>query len=314
MHYIVTGGYGFIGSRFIKLLKEREPDCNILNIDCLTYAADKNRVSDPHIHLNYSISDPELKNIIKEYAEHFQIQAIINFAAESHVDNSINNGSPFITTNINGTYNLLEIARELGIKFIQVSTDEVYGSIDRGSSTEEHTLNPSSVYSASKAAADLLVLSNYKTHKQDCIITRCSNNYGVNQHPEKLVPKTIINAIKGLDIPVYGNGSQIRDWIHVDDHCSGIYAAMKLGISGQIYNFGGPSNVYDEVSNLTLVKAILKEVNSTSYIINVEDRKGHDNRYAMNWLRSAYELGWHPTRHILDDIPELVREYRYRTN
>lgn len=234
---------------------------------------------------------------------------VIHLAAESHVDRSISDPGIFIDTNIKGTLNLLEASKKYGKRMVLVSTDEVYGSLDTGFAKEEDILNPSSPYSASKASADLLALAYHRTYDLDVIITRCSNNYGARQYPEKLIPLAIKRILAGERIPVYGQGSNIRDWIHVDDHCEGLYMALTKGSPGRIYNFGD----VDQITNIEIVNQLLTIMNqSTDLIEFVEDRLGHDFRYAIDSSRAKNELGWKAKKTLLSDLPRVVDWYMKR--
>ena len=237
------------------------------------------------------------------------VDAVINFAAESHVDRSITGSTDFVQTNIVGVQVLLDAIKASGrkIRFLQVSTDEVYGSIELGSWNEEWPLQPNSPYSASKASGELLARSYFKTHGLDVVITRCSNNYGTHHFPEKLIPLFITNLIEGKKIPVYGNGKNVRDWLHVDDHCRGIYAALMNGKSGEVYNIGGGR----ELTNLEITDLILKEMGVDKSVIEyVEDRKGHDLRYSVNWTKINRELGYDPQINFEDGLKKTIQWYR----
>lgn len=305
---LITGGYGFIGSNFIK--QYINEDINIFNVDCLTYAANLNNLPNFDTKYNYdffkgNIQDKEfIENIVKNY----QIDAIINFAAESHVDRSIQDSTPFIDTNIKGTTNLLDIANKYKIKkFIQISTDEVYGSLSKyGKFTENSKIKPNSPYSASKASADLIALSYYHTHNLNVSITRCSNNYGPNQHPEKLIPLIILNALENKNLPVYGNGMNIRDWIHVSDHCSAIWKVLFNGEKGEIYNVGANN----EKTNLQIINNILEILNKPKSLITfINDRLGHDFRYAINNNKISKQLNWSPQINFLSGLKNTVEWY-----
>ena len=237
------------------------------------------------------------------------VDAVINFAAESHVDRSITGSTDFVQTNIVGVQVLLDAIKASGrkIRFLQVSTDEVYGSIESGSWTEEWPLQPNSPYSASKASGELLARSYFKTHGLDVVITRCSNNYGTHHFPEKLIPLFITNLIEGKKVPVYGNGKNVRDWLHVDDHCRGIYAALMNGKSGEVYNIGGGR----ELTNLEITDLILKEMGTDKTVIEyVEDRKGHDFRYSVDWTKIHRDLGYQPQVKFEDGLKETIQWYR----
>jgi dTDP-glucose 4,6-dehydratase len=293
MKLLVTGGAGFIGSNFVRHILKEHPDWEITNLDKLTYAGNLENLRDIENNLRYrfvkgDIADGQLINNLLEDRFH----AITNFAAESHVDRSILDASPFIETNVKGTQVLLEGAKKHGIKrFIQVSTDEVYGSTDRGYFGEESPLSPSSPYSASKTAADLLCLAYFKTHHLPAIVTRCTNNLGPYQFPEKLIPLAITNALEDKPIPVYGDGLNVRDWIFVGDHCRALDAVIQKGRPGEIYNIGGGN----EKTNLELIHKLLELLDKPRSLIQfVTDRPAHDRRYALDCAKIARELGWKP--------------------
>jgi len=313
MNILVTGGCGFIGSNFIHYLFETRDDVNIINLDKLTYAGNRKNLTDiekkhageRYIFVHGDINDPELVAGILNVHE---IDRVVNFAAESHVDRSINDPSPFITTNINGTQTLLEAARQRGVaRFLQVSTDEVYGSLGPdGRFSETTPLAPNSPYSASKASADLLARAYFKTYGMPVIITRCSNNYGPYQFPEKLIPLLFSNASSDQAIPVYGDGLNVRDWIYVRDHCKGVAMALENGIPGQVYNFGGNA----EMANIDIVKTILGQLGKPESLIHfVADRPGHDKRYAMDFSLATKELGWTPDHDFATGIKETIEWY-----
>ena len=305
---MVTGGCGFIGSNFVEYLNRYHPSIKITVVDKLTYAGDMHNITG----LNYNFFKCDIcnKDQIEKIIKDEQIDAIVNFAAESHVDNSILSSKEFVQTNIVGTENLLSIALINNVKrFLQVSTDEVYGSLapDDRPSQEGDPIITSSPYSASKAAADCLVMAYNKTHGLDTIITRCSNNYGPKQNHEKLIPLMIEKALKDENLPVYGDGSNIRDWIHVEDHCEGIFLALTKGTSGEIYNFGGEN----QTTNLSLVTNILHNLNKPISLISfVEDRKGHDFRYDINCNNARTQLGWHPSIPFRDGIKRTIKWYK----
>ncbi|HAN10432.1 MAG TPA: dTDP-glucose 4,6-dehydratase [Clostridiales bacterium] len=306
---LVTGGAGFIGNNFIKYMLNKYPKYKIINLDSLTYAGDEKNLSDVASNPNYhfikgDITDsPLVDSIVKN-----GVSYIINFAAESHVDRSIESPLIFAMTNVVGTGVLLESARKYGVsKFIQISTDEVYGSLGlTGYFTEKSILAPSSPYSASKASADLLVLAYHRTYNLPVNITRCSNNYGPYQLPEKLIPLMICNAFMNKPLPVYGQGTNIRDWIHVEDHCRGIDLILNKGKNGEVYNIGSSN----EISNIVIVKSILSILNrSESLIEHVEDRKGHDFRYAIDFTKIKTELGFEPKHEFNSGLRETVNWY-----
>jgi len=306
MKFLVCGGYGFIGSTFIKNHLRNFPDDPIINIDNLTIGSNKLNLSEI-TNEKYSFIDEDIKNFdeIKKISK--DVDVIVNFAAETHVDRSIANPKPFLETNILGTYSLLESTRKYDKKFIHVSTDEIYGdSENKESFDEEDILKPSNPYSATKAAADLLVGSYRRTYGIDSIITRCTNNFGPNQFPEKLIPKTIIRASQDLKIPLYGDGNQIRSWIHVIDHVSAIDALISRGKSGEIYNI----TAWNEISNRDMVEKILKIMNKPSDLIEfVPDRPGHDKHYSINSSKIKNEINWSPKFNFDDALKETVNWY-----
>lgn len=303
---LVTGGAGFIGSNFIRYMLERH-SYSIINLDALTYCGNLENLRDVEDHPRYtfirgSITDRELVNrIIRD------VDAVINFAAESHVDRSIQDPEIFIKTNVLGTQTLLEASRREGIeRFIQISTDEVYGSAETGYFTEETPLAPNSPYSASKAAADLMVRAYHRTYGLPVNITRCSNNYGPYQFPEKLIPLMITNALEDCPLPVYGDGMNVRDWLHVEDHCSAIDLVLHHGREGEVYNIGGNN----ERRNIDIVRLILRELGKDESLIRfVEDRPGHDRRYAIDATRIRNELGWKPRYSFREGIRETINWY-----
>lgn len=315
MNILVTGGAGFIGSNFVHYILENEKDADVINLDLLTYAGNIHNLDDIEQNSRYhfvegNISNSELVcHLIKEY----QISHIVNFAAESHVDRSILNPDVFIETNVKGTLNLLNCAKQLGIeKFVQVSTDEVYGSLGtEGYFTEETPLAPNSPYSASKASADMLVRSYHETYGMDVNITRCSNNYGPYHFPEKLIPLMITNAMDGKKLPIYGDGKNIRDWLHVKDHCQAIHLVMRKGKSGEVYNVGG----HNERTNNDIVNLIVDKIGvSKDLITYVDDRLGHDRRYAIDPTKLENELGWKPEYTFGTGIEETIEWYQENEN
>lgn len=303
---LITGAAGFIGSNFVNYMVENYK-YNIIVLDKLTYAADiKNieKVKNKIKFIKGDICNYELVDyIIKEY----KIDTIVNFAAETHVDRSILNAEPFIKTDVFGTYTLLELTKKNKIeKFLQISTDEVYGSIENGSFKEEAALNPSSPYSASKASADMLVNAYYITYKLPVLITRTSNNFGMYQHPEKLVPLTITNLLRNKKVPVYGDGLNVRDWIFVIDNCRAIDLVLHKGKIGEIYNISAGN----EIKNIELVKIILKEMNKDeSYIQFVKDRPGHDRRYSIN-SEKIKSLGFKIKYQFKEALKETIEWYK----
>ena len=294
MKLLITGGAGFIGSCFVRYMLKNHPDYKIINLDALTYAGNLDNLKDVEINPNYSfvhgnICDKQLVDSLMS-----QVDACVNFAAESHVDRSITGPEIFIQTNVGGTLNLLEMAKKHKIsRYLQVSTDEVYGTLGKtGYFTETTPLAPNSPYSASKASADMLVRAYYETYKMPVLTTRCSNNYGPYQFPEKLIPLFISNLLKGEKVPVYGDGMNIRDWLYVYDHCSAIDTVLHKGRLGEVYNIGGNN----EKANIEITKLLIKELGrDESSIKYVEDRLGHDRRYAIDSSKIQKELGWHPS-------------------
>ena len=311
MRLFVTGGAGFIGSAFIRLVLAERPDCSILNLDKLTYAGNLNNLSDVAGSAAYRFEKGDIADAasVARLMDDFRPDAVVNFAAETHVDRSIEEPAPFLRSNVEGAMVLLQAAMDRGIaRFLQVSTDEVYGSLGpEGRFTEDTPLQPNSPYSASKAAADLLCRAFDKTHGYRAIITRSSNNYGPYQFPEKLIPLMINNALAEVELPVYGDGSNVRDWIHVEDNCRGILAALERGELGRIYNIGGGN----EISNLELIKLLLKLIGKPESLIRfVRDRPGHDLRYALDCTRAHEELGWKPLVDFEDGLRATVEWYK----
>lgn len=309
MSILVTGGCGFIGSNYIEHLYMSDT-CNIVNVDCLTYAADVDNISqdiqrsDRYTLIEADINDTDrINKIVNDY----NVEAIVNFAAESHVDNSISNSDPFIHSNICGTHSLLKVLLQHKQikKYVQVSTDEVYGTLQEQEPafTESHDIKPNSPYSASKAAADLLCRSFFETYKLPICVTRCSNNYGPNQNKEKLIPLMIHKAKNNEPLPVYGDGRNIRDWIHVSDHCKAIDKVLRLGVSGDVYNIGGNN----EIRNIDIVKKILNMLGkSHEQITYVQDRLGHDWRYAIDNTKITTQLNWKPTIEFDTGIKQIL--------
>lgn len=315
MRVLVTGGMGFIGSNFIRLLLRERPGWEVCNLDLLTYAGNPENLADVaeaaeragrYRFLHGDIADPE--RVGEAFADG-GFDAVINFAAESHVDRSIQSAAPFVRTNVVGTQVLLDAARAHRVgRFVHVSTDEVYGDLgpDDPPFCETTPIRPSSPYSASKAAADHLALAYHRTHGMDVVVTRCSNNYGPYQFPEKLIPLMIANALAGRELPVYGRGENVRDWIHVDDHCRGVLAALERGGAGEVYNFGGAS----ERRNIDVVRRIVESLGVPAERIRfVTDRPGHDRRYAIDFAKAERELGWAPSRSFEAGLAETIAWY-----
>ena len=312
MRILVTGGCGFIGSNFIRYVLQHYTPAEILNVDVLTYAGNPENLAGVaeqygarYDFVQADIADPaKMDALLKEHL----FFAVVNFAAESHVDRSIDSPQNFIHTNIVGTSILLDAARRHGVKrFLQVSTDEVYGSLGpTGRFTEQSPIEPSSPYSASKAGADLIALASHTTFGQDVVVTRCSNNYGPYQFPEKLIPLMIVKAMRDEALPVYGDGQNVRDWIHVEDHCAGIVAALFEGKAGAVYNFGGNS----EMVNLEVVKLILDKLGKPHTLISyVTDRLGHDRRYAIDSSFAERELKWKPLHDFREGLEATIDWY-----
>ena len=288
---LVTGGCGFIGTNFIRLMLDKY-DYNIINLDLLTYAGNRENLKDKEKDKRYVFYKGDILNakLVEKIIKKHKIDTIVHFAAESHVDRSINDAHAFLETNILGTHVLLELARKYHLRFHHISTDEVFGSLgEKGAFTEKTSYDPRSPYSASKAASDHLVRAYFHTHKLKVTISNCSNNYGPYQFPEKIIPLFITNLIEGKKIPVYGKGLNIRDWLHVEDHCRAIDVILHKGKMGETYCIGGG----EEKRNIDLAKEILAEMKmDDSKIEFVEDRKGHDMRYAMDHSKITKELGW----------------------
>ena len=311
MRLLVTGGAGFIGSNFVRMISRGElvGVSHVTVLDKLTYAGLRENLDQVSGISSYAfqhgdICDPQLvASLVSE------VDAVVNFAAESHVDRSISGAADFIQANIVGVQVLLDAikASDRAIRFLQISTDEVYGSIETGSWTEEWPLQPNSPYSASKAGGELLARSYHGTHKLDVVITRCSNNYGTHHFPEKLIPLFITNLLEGRKVPVYGTGKNVRDWLHVDDHCRGIFNVLMNGRSGQVYNIGGGR----ELTNIEITHLLLEAMGADeSSIEYVEDRKGHDLRYSVDWTKINKELGYEPQVNFEDGIKDTIQWYR----
>jgi len=308
MRILVTGGFGFIGTNFIRHMLSEDSQVKIINVDKMGVGSNPKNLEDLEELANYTfikgdISNPDVINsVIKD------IDAVVNFAAETHVDRSIKTPWAFVQSNILGTFTLLESIRKHNrpVNFVQVSTDEVYGEIQKGSFHELDRVNPSNPYSASKASADMLCLAYHRTYGLDVKITRCTNNFGPYQFPEKLIPKTIIRALKNLQVPVYGTGMNVRDWIYVIDHCEAIRLVLERGRAGEIYNISSGN----ELSNIEVVRKILQYLGRNEDLISfVEDRPGHDIRYSLDSSKIRSELGWKPKHDFSSALKETVRWY-----
>ena len=312
MKLLVTGGAGFIASNYIRYVLSAHPGYRVINLDKLTYAGNLENLKDIEASDRYTFIKGDICD--GELLRETEFDAIINFAAESHVDRSILNAQTFLQTNVMGTCSLLEIARQRGCFFLHVSTDEVYGSTPEGAFNESSPLLPNSPYAASKASSDLLVRSYMETHNLKAMITRCSNNYGPYQFPEKLIPLVILNALNRKPIPVYGDGMNVRDWIYVMDHCRAVDAVFHKGATGGIYNIGSRN----ERPNIEIVKLILRKVGDKlgfdedalmDLITFVEDRKGHDRRYAIDPAKTEGEIGWKPEMDFEEGITKTIEWY-----
>ena len=311
MNVLITGGSGFIGSNLVRLVLAERPGWRIVNLDKLTYAGNAENLADLEGNARYRFVRGDIANgeLVAEILRGERIDAVMHLAAESHVDRSILTPSVFIETNVRGTQVLLEAARELRVaRFLHVSTDEVYGSLGpTGLFTEETPLAPSSPYSASKAGSDLLALAYAHTFGQHVVVTRCSNNYGPYQFPEKLIPLMIANALEDRPLPVYGDGQNVRDWIHVEDHCRGLLAALEQGGPGEVYNFGASS----ERPNIEIVRAVLRSLGKPESLIQyVKDRPGHDRRYAIDASKARRELAWSPRHRFEEALGATVSWYQ----
>lgn len=325
MNILVTGGAGFIGSNFVRWLKRNAPEHLVVNVDALTYAGNLENLSDIPQDAGYRFVRADIRDRAKmnEIFFEYDITHVVNFAAESHVDRSIVDPELFLSTNVLGTQALLDTAKQQwklapedkysrdfrdGVKFLQVSTDEVYGALGKeGFFTETTPLAPNSPYSAAKASADLVCRAYHETFGLPTNITRCSNNYGPYQFPEKMIPLMIHNCMEGKPLPVYGDGMQIRDWLHVDDHCSALYAVLTRGASGEVYNIGGNN----ERANLDIVRLIVRSLNVNEELIqHVKDRPGHDRRYAIDNTKITTQLGWTPGYTFEEGIQQTIVWYQ----
>ena len=306
MKLLVTGGLGFIGSNFILRLLRESNDYEIINVDAELFGADHKNLSQIKNSEKYNFEKGNISNRKFMEEQITKCDAVINFAAESFVDRSINDASPFLVSNIRGAFTILDIITKQKKRMIQISTDEVFGSLSNGTAVEDSKFNPSSPYAATKAAAELLVHSYSVTHNSNVIITRCTNNYGPRQFAEKLIPKTIILASQNKKIPIYGKGTNVRDWIYVDDHCDAVLLALLNGKTGESYNI----SANNEIDNLTIVKKILEIMNKPENLIEfVEDRPGHDLRYSLDSTKIHDQLGWKIKTTFDDGLKKTVRWY-----
>jgi dTDP-glucose 4,6-dehydratase len=308
MHILVTGGLGFIGSNFIHFLNQNYPDVKITNLDAGLIGSNEKSLEEINSKQNYrlvwgNINDQKLVERLLD-----SVDGVINFAAETHVDRSINDSKPFLESNIMGVYSILDLIKKKNkkIRFLQISTDEVFGSLASGQAKEKDVFSPSSPYSASKASAELIAESYVKTFGLDIVITRCTNNFGPRQLPEKLIPKTIIRALKNMKIPIYGTGKNIRDWLYVDDHSRAIMKVFLNGKSGESYNISADN----ELSNIQIVEKILEILNKPKDLIHyVEDRPGHDERYSLSSSKLQNELSWKPEKNFEKYLNDTVNWY-----
>ena len=306
MKLLVTGGLGFIGSNFIlKILRESD-DFEVINVDAELFGSDHKNLNEIKNSDKYHFEKGNISN--KKFLEGqiAKCDAVINFAAESFVDRSINDANPFLVSNIRGAFTILDITTKQKKRMIQISTDEVFGSLANGTATEESKFNPSSPYAATKAAAELLINSYFTTFNSDVVITRCTNNYGPRQFAEKLIPKTIILAYHNKKIPIYGNGKNVRDWIYVEDHCDAVLSTLHHGKSGESYNI----SANNEIDNLTIVKKILEIMGKPENLIEfVEDRPGHDLRYSLDSTKISEQLGWKVKSSFEEGLEKTVQWY-----
>jgi dTDP-glucose 4,6-dehydratase len=310
MKFLVTGGLGFIGSNFIKKIFNNFPECSVLNIDAGLYGSNEKNLDDIKDKKNYEFIKGNITNFELMKKAIAKSDIIVNFAAESFVDRSIANAKPFLDSNVMGTYNILEILKKENKKLIHISTDEVFGSLKTENANELFRFNPSSPYASSKACAELLINSYKITYDLDCKITRCTNNFGSHQFPEKLIPKTILLAKQNKKIPIYGTGKNIRDWIYVDDHCNAIIKVIEKG-TNESYNI----SANNEIDNITIVKKILKLMDKSEELIEfVDDRPGHDFRYSMNSTKIRTELGWKELVNFDEALEKTVNWYLNNEN
>ena len=306
MKLLVTGGLGFIGSNFIRKLLTENEDYQIINVDAELFGSNFKNLTEVKNFPNYEFVKGNITNktLMTELVS--KCDAVVNFAAESFVDRSINDANPFLISNIRGTFTLMDITTKQKKRLVQISTDEVFGSLDKGTAIEDSKLNPSNPYAATKAAAELLVNSYVNTYNSDVVITRCTNNFGPRQFPEKLIPKTIMLCMNNGKIPIYGNGKNIRDWIYVDDHCEAVLLALLHGKSGESYNISADN----EIDNITIVTKILEIMDKSKDLIEfVDDRPGHDLRYSMSSTKISRELNWKKKGNFYEKLAETVEWY-----
>ncbi|MCK5706145.1 MAG: dTDP-glucose 4,6-dehydratase [Candidatus Aureabacteria bacterium] len=312
-NYLVTGGLGFIGSNFVRYILTEDETVKVINLDKMTYAGNPENLKDIEHNENYSFVKGDIcdRDLVEKIFSDQKIDVVINFAAESHVDRSIEDAAGFIKTDIEGVWNLLEKSKKYGVeRFIQISTDEVYGTIAKGSSDESYPLLPSNPYSASKAGGDRLAYSYFVTHKIPVIVTRASNNYGCYQYPEKMIPLFITNALEGQKLPVYGDGKQMRDWLNVIDHCDAIRFIIENGVPGETYNIAGNC----EKMNIDVTEKILEILGLEKDLMSfIEDRPGHDRRYSLNADKLSL-LGWKPKKQFHSALEETVLWYKNNEN
>ncbi len=306
MKLLITGGLGFIGSNFILNVLSKNEDISIVNVDDKLFGSNPSNLKKVQDSKKYEFvkgnitNEQQISKLVKE------CDIVVNFAAESHVDRSISNAKPFVDSNIYGVFTILEAIRKFDKKLVHISTDEVFGSLESGTADENFRFNPSSPYSASKGSAELLINSFFITYGIECLITRCTNNYGPRQFPEKLIPKTILYAINNKKIPIYGSGKNVRDWIYVNDHCDAIFKVLKNGTNGSSYNISSGN----ELNNETIVKKILFLMKKSENMIEyVNDRPGHDFRYSMNSSKIRNELGWNPKVNFEEGLQKTINWY-----
>ena len=308
MRLLVTGGLGFIGSNFCRYMLTQHPDYEVINLDKVGIGANPASLRDMENNPRYRFIKGDICNIPLLHKTISQVDAVVNFAAETHVDRSISDPYTFLQNNTIGTYTVLDAIKKHNprARLVQISTDEVYGAAVEGSFTEKDPPNPSNPYSASKASADMFALSYHKTFRLNVSITRCTNNFGPHQLPEKLIPKTIIRALRNLCIPIYGTGTNIRDWIYVLDHCAAVEAVLEKGVAGEVYNVSAGN----EVTNIEIVKRILDLLHKPESLITfVEDRPGHDTRYSLDSSKLSSQLGWQPKFSFQEALESTVKWY-----